>query len=84
MLVDQAGFLEGTIIGTEAGGEDWLHLQLTWNGHEFLDAVRHPEVWRKAKDGASKIGSASVGILLEIAKAYVKQLAKEKLGLMFE
>jgi hypothetical protein len=26
---------------------------LTWAGHDYLDAVRGPEVWRKTKQGAS-------------------------------
>lgn len=57
---------------------------MTWNGHEFLDAVRDPEIWQKTKDGASKVGSASIEFLWEMAKAYAKHLAKERLGMILE
>lgn len=81
MLIDQARFVTGIGIGDESGGEDWLDLELTWNGHEFLDAVRDPDIWRKTKDGASRIGSAGIELLWEIAKAQAKQLIIDKLGL---
>jgi len=54
---------------------------LTWNGREFLDAIRSPEIWRRTKDGLGKVGGWSVDLAWELAKAYGKQLAKEKLGI---
>jgi len=55
--------------------------RLTWHGHDFLDSVRNPETWTRTKEGAHKIGSWSFGLLTDLAKAYAKHLAKEKLGL---
>jgi hypothetical protein len=55
--------------------------RLTWRGHEFLDSVRDHTIWGKTKDGAKKIGGASVELMWEIAKAYGKHALKEKLGL---
>jgi hypothetical protein len=46
-----------------------------------LESVRNPETWQKTKEGAHKIGSWSVSLLSDMAKAYAKYLAKEKLGL---
>ena len=54
---------------------------LTWQGYDFLDSVRSPEVWQKTKDAAKKVGGVGFDILIEIAKAYGKQLAQEKLGI---
>lgn len=54
---------------------------LTWEGHDFLDSVRDPEVWRRTKEGAAKAGGAGIELVWEIAKAYGKQVAKERLGL---
>jgi hypothetical protein len=31
-------------------------LGLTWSGHDYLDAVRNPEMWRKTKEGAEAAG----------------------------
>jgi hypothetical protein len=33
---------------------------LTWAGHDFLDAVRDPEIWRKTKQGAEAAGGFTV------------------------
>jgi len=48
-----------------------------WAGHEFLDDVRDPEIWRKTKAAAGKVGGASIGFIWEIAKLELKT----KLGL---
>lgn len=29
-------------------GPDWLDLQLTWQGHDFLNTLRDPTVWERA------------------------------------
>ena len=58
-----------------------MDLELTWNGNEFLEAVRDPEVWRRTKEGAQRAGSASVEFIWEMAKAYGKHVIKERLGL---
>jgi Hypothetical protein (DUF2513) len=50
---------------------------LTWQGHEFLDAVRDPEIWRKTKERAKAITTVGVSLLWEIAKAEIRT----KLGL---
>ena len=38
--------------------------RLTFNGHEFLDTVRDGEIWKLAKEGATKAGVASVQVTL--------------------
>ena len=45
---------------------------LTWKGHEFLDDVRDPDVWAKAKQRAKGIASVGLGFMWELAKAEVK------------
>ena len=69
MLVS-AGYL------AEKGGG----FRITWEGHEFLDKVRDDEIWRKTKEGATKIGSWSVKLLGELAAGLLRQKAIE-LGL---
>lgn len=80
MLLDEAGFLSGISLGG-INHSEWQPRRLTYKGHEFLDTVRDPEVWRRTKDGAEKAGVAGLGMLLELGKAYGKQLLKERLGL---
>jgi len=54
--------------------------RLTWKGHEFIDSIRDPEIWRKTKDGATKVGSWSVKLLGDIATGFIRLKAAE-LGL---
>lgn len=54
---------------------------ITWNGQEFLASVRDGEVWSKAKSGAKIAGNQSVAFVWELAKAYGKHLASERLGI---
>ena len=59
----------------------WQAKRLTYKGHEFLDTVRDGEVWALTKTGAEKVGSASLSLMLELGKAYGKQVLKERLGI---
>jgi hypothetical protein len=77
-LIMEAGFIESPASHPMEG----IHFRrLSWRGHEFLDTVRNPEIWRETKSGVAKIGGASAEFVWEIAKGYVKHLAKEKLGI---
>ncbi|AZI35289.1 hypothetical protein NT2_17_00110 [Caenibius tardaugens NBRC 16725] len=77
-LLEDAGFVE---FYKNMGGI-WSAKRITWNGHEFLDTVRDTEVWERAKAGAEKAGNASVSFLWELAKAYGKHVASERLGIV--
>lgn len=80
MLLDEAGLLSGIKLGG-LNHFEWQPKRLTYAGHEFLDTVRDPEIWRRTKDGAEKAGVAGLGMLVELGKAYGKQLLKERLGI---
>ena len=69
-LMIQAGLLIA-IDASTMQERDYLQIELTWQGHEFLETVRDPEVWTKTKEGAAKVGSWSIGVLAEIGKAVV-------------
>lgn len=80
MQLDGAGF----IVGQKLGGLNsfkWEPKHLTYQGHEFLETIRDGEVWALTKSGAEKAGSASLGLMLELGKAYGKQVLKDRLGI---
>lgn len=54
--------------------------RITWQGHEFLDDIRDPEIWRKTKGGAKEVGSWSIKLLGDLATGFVRAKAIE-LGL---
>lgn len=78
MLID-AGYLEGNVrVYPDPPGGGSMHIKrITWEGYDFLDAVRNNDVWEKVKRGAKTAGSWTVGLLLELAK----EEAKQRLGL---
>lgn len=78
MLLHEAGLIVGEDLSTDDGLE-WLPKRLTYTGHEFLDTVRDAEVWTLTKTGIEKVGSVS--LMLELGKAYGKQVLKERLGI---
>lgn len=54
---------------------------LTNEGHEFLESVRNPEIWRKTKEGANKVGSFGIDLIKDLAKGFLKTEIKKRTGL---
>ncbi|QHQ79389.1 DUF2513 domain-containing protein [Bacillus subtilis] len=72
----EARFLNVHITGTK--DMEWIEIEsLTYQGHEFLDNIRESGIWSETKSLASKVGSASLTILSEVAAGVIKA----KLGL---
>lgn len=68
-LCTQGGFINGKVAG------DGVMLEgLTWEGCEFLDSVRSPEVWRRTEAAVSSLGSARIAVVAELAKGVAKAL----------
>lgn len=82
LLLTEAGFVLSQDAAYLADAVSiWQPTRLTYKGHEFLDTVRDGEVWELTKNGAEKVGSASLSLMLELGKAYGKQVLKERLGI---
>ncbi|WP_374347880.1 DUF2513 domain-containing protein [Chitinimonas sp.] len=54
---------------------------LTWEGHDFLDSVRDPDVWAKTKSGAMAAGGFTMDLLKEIAKGFIKKQLEDRTGI---
>lgn len=78
-LIKEAGFIEGPKFDASDGRLTFR--RLSWEGHEFVDAIRDPEAWKRTKAGASKVGGWTFGLLKQLGTAYFKQQAKDRLGL---
>jgi len=79
-LMDECNLLVAQDL-SDSDGYHYAVKRLTWDGHEFLDTIRDPEIWGKTKEGVKSVGSASLEFTWEMAKAYAKHLANERLGL---
>lgn len=72
LLLSDEGFVTGVGNGT---------FRLTAQGHDYISAIRSDTVWKKTKEGAAQIGGGTLGIMKDLAVAYIKQEAAEKLGI---
>ncbi|UUJ43216.1 DUF2513 domain-containing protein [Pseudomonas extremaustralis] len=70
-LVDQGG--SGVMQGL-------LFRRLTWSGHDFLDAVRDNEIWKKTRQGATAAGGFSVDLLKDLAKGFIRKKISDHTG----
>ena len=70
-IMAEAHLLEA-IDASSHDGDDWRAAGLTWQGHEFFDAVRNDTVWRKTKQLIAEKGGA---IPFEILKGLVMKIA---------
>jgi len=72
-IMEQAGFIENNI--KYADNEPiWIYSSLTWDGHEFLDAIRNDKVWTKVKNVAAEKGGT---IPFEVLKSLAIDLTKK-------
>lgn len=71
-MLNQAGFIDGKPLYDGAGKfYSFFPIQLTYDGHEYLDEVRSPKVWRESKSLAAKVGSVSLSIMGQIASTVI-------------
>ena len=76
-LMSQAGLLKAEVF--HAAQEKYLKSlisEITWNGHDFLDAVRNDTVWRKTKSQINKLGGS---ITFEAVKKIALKIALDSL-----
>ena len=72
MLSEQAGLLTAINFSSHDGSK-YLPKELTWFGHEFLDAARDNNRWKEAKKLAEKAGGVTVDILTRVLTELAKQ-----------
>ena len=60
----EAGYINGKPIYSDNGIHVFLISSITWDGHEFLDNIRDPEILDETtKMILSKVGSVSLDLL---------------------
>ena len=71
-LLQDAGFVEARIGEYSGGLSAAVILRMTSAGHDFLDKVRDPDIWRKTKEKVHKAGGFSLELLGIVAKGLIK------------
>ncbi|MNR05727.1 hypothetical protein D3C85_1217720 [compost metagenome] len=81
-LLMSAGLVNGQVsqtLGPEV--KDFFAQSLTWEGHEFLDAIRSDTVWTKTKKIFTDQGiSMTFELISEVAKNTAASIVKSALG----
>lgn len=80
LLLYEAGLIDAIDASSKSARFGWHPERLTMVGHEYLEAIRDPEIWRKTKEGAGQAGSFSLEVLSALAKGLVKQQIKKLTG----
>ena len=73
--------VDGGLLTGKGAMDGVITSGLSWEGCEFLDAIRNAEVWKRTQAAAAKVGGGAISMLGEIAKAIAMSLVKEKLGI---
>ena len=80
-IVGEGGLLElfGTPVRELNSTTRYLPTRLTWEDHDFLDASRNDNVWKRViKAGKEKGG----GLAFDVFKALLIQYAKEEFNIL--
>ena len=68
-LLMEAGLT--TAAYTSSDGRRWIAVRLTWAGHNYLDKIRDPAIWRHTKSAMNKAGAWSLDTMGAIAKSAI-------------
>ncbi len=78
-LLIEAGLVNGKMSKAMGlGPYDFFAMRLTWEGHEFLDAIRDETIWNKTKNsfvtqGLSMTFDLVRSVAVDITSSYLKK-----------
>ena len=75
-IMDEGGLIVASLLASASSPYTSAQaVRLTWTGNEFLDSVRSPEVWRRAKLAVAKAtGAASLAVIQAAAQKICESL----------
>lgn len=76
-LLKEAGLVKGSCSNYLDGSTECHISQLTWNGHEFLDAIRNQTAWHKT---LTVLRDKGLDLSFDTIKAAAAQVAASVIG----
>jgi len=73
----EVGYIDAT-DASSMSGTHYIPRRITMAGHDYLDSVRDPKIWRDTKSGLKKVGG---GASLAIIQALANGLINKALGI---
>lgn len=78
-LLEESGLIKGHPIDIQ--GHHLLYdIELTWEGHDFVDAVRDPKIWQKTKKSAEEAGGWTLDLLKDLALGFLRKQVEARTG----
>ncbi|ARQ13149.1 hypothetical protein NXC12_PD00037 (plasmid) [Rhizobium etli] len=77
-LIQQAGFVTSSNFKPMSGGITFSGF--SWEGHDFLDSVRDPEIWQKTEGALKQAGGFSLDLAKALAKGFIKKKIEQHTG----
>lgn len=77
----EAGFIKARIIESSMGVLDIFFQSITYQGHEYLDSVRHPQMWEDIKQ---QFRERPIEMTFDLVQKLSKNLASRHLGIELE
>jgi hypothetical protein len=71
---------KGLVEFRRSGGGAWTVTNITWEGHDFIDSVRDPELWAQTKQGVTKAGGFTFDVIKAVAKGLLKKKIEQHTG----
>jgi hypothetical protein len=72
-LLIEAGFVSAIDVSSHGDGLAYTRPRLTWQGYEFLEAIRNDARWNKVKGMMEKAGAFVVVVAQQVAIDLIKQ-----------
>ena len=70
--LQEAGFINVTRWPVLDDGLPFINVNsITYNGHQLLDNIRSPKIWKETKSKLKSIGSVSVEIIAQVAASLI-------------
>lgn len=70
-LLDEAGYIDSSIVEADGGILHIIVYRLTYSGHEFLDTIKSDNVWHKIKNAIASVGSVSLPVIQTLGTEYL-------------
>lgn len=82
-IMEEAGLVEALDLSSD-DGYDFEPKRLTWHGHEYLDTIRDPAIWRETKKQMEAAGGFSLDLVKAIAKGFIKKKIEQHTGVSLD
>lgn len=72
--LNQGGYIDVSHDCSDDSLEYYIINSITYSGHQFLDTVRDPTVWKKTKSIVSKVAGASLSVTENVAAQVITNI----------